>query len=148
MPIARRSSRARDLMLILVFCLFHAAFPEVLQPASSLEGASVRIGWRANALQFFCSKVQLSTRHQAPGERGRTTPGVASLTLNRRRWFSFVLFQGKQSTFHQLRGVIKSLSGVDCFDRSLSKMVTAIQGRYGVNLPSLITQLIRDAIVA
>ena len=144
MPIARRSSRARDLMLILVFCLFHAAFPEVLQPASSLEGASVRIGWRPNVLQFFKSSIE----HQAPGERGRTTPGVASLTLNRRRWFSFVLFQGKQSTFHQLRGVIKSLSGVDCFDRSLSKMVTAIQGRYGVNLPSLITQLIRDAIVA
>ena len=50
MLIVRRSSQARDLMLIWVFCLFHTAFPEVLQPASSLEGALVGIGWRPNVL--------------------------------------------------------------------------------------------------
>ena len=59
MPIARRSSAGwlgKRFDVNFSVCLFHAALPEILLPASSVQATHVRIGHRPNVLeeQFFC----------------------------------------------------------------------------------------------
>ena len=59
MPIARRSSAGwlgERFDVNFSVCLLHAALPEILLPASSLQAAPARIGHRPNVLeeQFFC----------------------------------------------------------------------------------------------
>ena len=64
MPIARRSSApelGERFDVNFSVCLLHAALPEILLPASSVQAAPARIGHRPNVLeeQFFCRKVDL-----------------------------------------------------------------------------------------
>ena len=73
-----------------------------------------------------------------------TMPTLESAWYCKKSFRLVLMIRGKQSRFHQILGVIQSLSGVDCCDWSLSNMVTSW---YGVNLPFPITQLIQDAIV-
>ena len=69
MPIARRSSAGwlgERFDVNFSVCLLHAALPEILLPASSVQAAPARIGHRPNVLeeQFFCWIVDLSTSKQ------------------------------------------------------------------------------------
>ena len=161
MPIARRSSVPgwlRGLMLILVnsplsrgltrgfttfWCLCYSqtqtksAWRGILvpNPYPSID-SSIRSLFSSN-----CSLLQGSTR---VCEIFAFLRQYNYIKTNNCQLRLILIIPERQSRFHQILGVIRSLSGVDCCDWSLSDMVTP---GYGVNLPSLSTQLIQDSVV-